>query len=28
MQGALWKLREHSRQPPGGHACRAELPQI
>ena len=28
MQGALWKLREHSRQPPGAHAHRAELTQI
>ena len=28
MQGALWKLREHSRQPPGAHARRAELTQI
>jgi hypothetical protein len=25
---ALWKLREHSRQPPGAHARRAELTQI
>jgi hypothetical protein len=29
MQDALWKLREHSRQPPPGvHARRAELTQI
>jgi hypothetical protein len=29
MQGALWKLREHSRQPPPGvPARRAELTQI
>jgi hypothetical protein len=28
MQGALWKLREHSRQPPGAHARMVELAQI
>ena len=26
--GAPWKLRKHSRQPPGAHARRAELTQI
>ena len=28
MQGALWKLREHSRRPPGARARSAELPQF